>query len=78
MLSGYGFTPGSDRLIFKAIIGYAFPVPGKNNDAGAASNFMTVGTQPRSAPNPPAWKIGFFSVTPKPQGRRGLVARSVT
>jgi hypothetical protein len=25
MLSGYGFTPGSDRLIFKAIIGYAFP-----------------------------------------------------
>jgi hypothetical protein len=62
MLSGYGFTPGSDRLIFKAIIGYAFPVPGKNNDAGAASNFMTVGTQPRSAPNPPAWKIGFFSV----------------
>jgi hypothetical protein len=52
MLSGYGFTPGSDRLIFKAIIGYAFPVPGKNNDAGAASNFMTVGTQPRSAPNP--------------------------
>jgi hypothetical protein len=23
---GHGFTPGSDRLIFKAIIGYAFPV----------------------------------------------------
>ena len=61
MLSGYGFTPGSDRLIFKAIIGYAFPVPGKNNDAGAASNFMTVGTQPRLAPIPHAWKIGFFS-----------------
>ena len=34
MLSGYGFTPASDRFIFKAIIGYAFPVPGKNNDAG--------------------------------------------
>jgi hypothetical protein len=26
---GYGFTAGSDRLMFKAIIGYAFPVPGK-------------------------------------------------
>ncbi len=23
--AGYGFTPGSDQLIFKAIIGYAFP-----------------------------------------------------
>ena len=48
--AGYGFTPGSDRLIFKAIIGYAFPVPGKNNDAGASS--MTMGTQPRPASNP--------------------------
>ena len=48
--AGYGFTPGSDRLIFKAIIGYAFPVPGKNNDAGASS--MTMGTQARPASNP--------------------------
>jgi hypothetical protein len=48
--AGYGFTPGSDRLIFKAIIGYAFPVPGNNNDAGASS--MTIGTQPRPASNP--------------------------
>ena len=45
--AGYGFTPGSDRLIFKAIIGYAFPVPGNNNDAGASS--MMMGTQPRPA-----------------------------
>ena len=29
---GYGFTTGSDHLIFKAIIGYDFPVPGKSND----------------------------------------------
>jgi hypothetical protein len=51
--AGYGFTPGSDRLIFKAIIGYAFPVPGKNNDAGGASNAsMTMGSQPRAAQNP--------------------------
>jgi len=49
--AGYGFTPGSDRLIFKAIIGYAFPVPGKNNNAGGASSAssMTMGTQPRPA-----------------------------
>ena len=26
---GYGLTPESDRLVTKAIIGYAFPVPGK-------------------------------------------------
>jgi hypothetical protein len=25
---GYGLTPGSDRVVAKAIIGYAFPVPG--------------------------------------------------
>jgi hypothetical protein len=52
--AGYGFTPGSDRLIFKAIIGYAFPVPGKNNDSGGASSAssMTMGTQPRPGQNP--------------------------
>jgi hypothetical protein len=25
---GYGFTHGSDRLIVKIILGYAFPLPG--------------------------------------------------
>jgi hypothetical protein len=30
---GYGLTPGSDRLVTKAIIGYAFPVPGKQDEA---------------------------------------------
>lgn len=30
---GYGLTPGSDRLITKAIIGYSFPVPGKEREA---------------------------------------------
>jgi len=29
---GYGLTPSSDRWIIKTIIGYAFPLPGK--DAG--------------------------------------------
>jgi hypothetical protein len=47
--AGYGFTPGSDRLIFNAIIDYAFPVPGKK-DEGAIS--MTMGTSPRAAQNP--------------------------
>lgn len=50
--AGYGFTPGSDRLIFKAIIGYAFPVPGKNKDDGGGSNSsMMMGTQARAAQN---------------------------
>jgi len=31
---GYGLTPGSDRLVVKTIIGYAFPVPGTNSAAG--------------------------------------------
>jgi len=31
---GYGLTAGSDRLAVKGILGYAFPVPGKNGDAG--------------------------------------------
>jgi hypothetical protein len=34
---GYGLTPASDRLVFKTIIGYAFPVPGANAEAPAAS-----------------------------------------
>jgi hypothetical protein len=51
--AGYGFTPGSDRLIFKAIIGYAFPVPGQNKDSSGASNTsMTMGTQLRPTQNP--------------------------
>jgi hypothetical protein len=51
--AGYGFTTGSDRLIFKAILGYAFPVPGKSSDnSGAQNNTLAMGTSPRSSPNP--------------------------
>ena len=32
---GHGFTPGSDGLVVKAIIGYSFPVPGKSDDAAS-------------------------------------------
>ncbi len=54
--AGYGFTPGSDRLIFKVIIGYAFPVSGKNNDSGGvSSSSMTMGSQPRLAQN--SWLV---------------------
>ena len=51
---GYGFTPGSDRLIFKAIIGYAFPVPGNNkdNDSGSSQNTPLAMGTPRQSPNP--------------------------
>jgi hypothetical protein len=48
---GYGFTPGSDRLVFKAIIGYDFPVPGKSNDGSPASP-QAMGTSARAAENP--------------------------
>jgi len=47
---GYGFTPGSDGLVIKAIIGYAFPVPGKSdNSASAQSASLSMGTSPRTA-----------------------------
>ncbi len=35
---GYGLTPGSDRLVVKTIVGYAFPVPGQKPDANAHMN----------------------------------------
>jgi hypothetical protein len=49
---GYGFTPGSDRLIFKAILGYAFPVPGKSNDSGSSQTTPLAMATPRPSPNP--------------------------
>jgi len=48
---GYGFTPGSDRLMVKAIIGYAFPVPGKSDsDSSASTTPLAMGTPARPAP----------------------------
>ncbi len=49
---GYGFTPGSDRVVAKAIIGYAFPVPGKGNDGNTAPK-LSMGTAARSTQD--AW-----------------------
>ena len=51
--AGYGLTPGSDRLVFKAIIGYAFPVPGKSDSNGSSPNVpLAMGTSARSSQNP--------------------------
>ncbi len=47
---GYGFTTGSDRLMVKAIIGYAFPVPGKSADNASAQNTpLAMGTSATGA-----------------------------
>jgi hypothetical protein len=49
---GYGFTPGSDGLVVKAIIGYAFPVPGKSENGDAPPNTpLAMGTSLRPSPN---------------------------
>ncbi len=53
---GHGFTPGSDGLVIKAIIGYAFPVPGKSGDDGSSQGTpLAMGTSTRSSPN--AWSM---------------------
>ncbi len=53
---GHGFTPGSDGLMLKAIIGYAFPVPGKSDDAGTSqATPLAMGTSTRSSQN--AWSM---------------------
>jgi hypothetical protein len=45
---GYGFTSGSDGLVIKAIIGYAFPVAGKSDEDGSSPNTpLAMGTSTR-------------------------------
>jgi len=51
---GYGFTGGSDRLVAKAILGYAFPVPGKGSDGNAVPK-LGMGTAARSTQD--AWNM---------------------
>jgi hypothetical protein len=46
--AGYGLTPGSDRFVLKAILGYAFPVPGKSADETSPSRPLGMGTPARS------------------------------
>jgi len=51
---GYGFTGGSDRVVAKAIIGYAFPVPGKSGGGNTAPK-LSMGTAARATQD--AWSI---------------------
>jgi hypothetical protein len=44
---GYGFTPGSDGLVVKAIIGHAFPVPGKSDGGSSPNTPLVMGTSNR-------------------------------
>ncbi len=43
---GYGLTSGSDRLVTKVIVGYAFPVPGKGKEASGSP----MGSLPKTKP----------------------------
>jgi hypothetical protein len=50
--AGYGFTAGSDRFVLKAILGYAFPVPGKSDAGTTPSTPLAMGTPARSMQAP--------------------------
>jgi hypothetical protein len=49
---GYGLTSGSDRLVAKAIVGYAFPVPGKDDGDHMAPMTPVVNRASSRAPLP--------------------------
>lgn len=61
--AGYGFTPGSDRFVLKAILGYAFPVPGKSGDNETPATPMRMGTSAHAMANPLASSLGYPLVT---------------
>ena len=49
---GYGLTPGSDRLVAKTILSYAFPVPGKpDSNESSMKAPPTMRGSLRAAPN---------------------------
>ena len=51
--AGYGFTPGSDRFLLKAILGYAFPVPGKSEGGTtSAAPPLAMGTSAHAMQEP--------------------------
>jgi hypothetical protein len=50
--AGYGFTPGSDRFVLKAILGYAFPVPGKSDNDSSGTSSLGMGTSARATQQP--------------------------
>ena len=50
--AGYGLTSGSDRFVLKAILGYAFPVPGKTGGDDAPVTPLNMGTSARAMQEP--------------------------
>jgi hypothetical protein len=61
--AGYGLTPGSDRFVVKAILGYAFPVPGKGNDSGRQTSSMRMGSSARATDDLMTSSLGYPLVT---------------
>ena len=57
--AGYGFTTGSDRFVLKAIIGYAFPVPEKNNQVDQQASSLKMGTASRYPQNGSPYGAGY-------------------
>jgi hypothetical protein len=55
---GFGLTSGSDKMIAKTIISYAFPAPGAKNDADSSQGALMT---PRSMLR--ARRDNQFSVT---------------
>jgi hypothetical protein len=49
---GYGLTAGSDRLVAKAIIGYAFPAPGQADRSSAKPSTTMAMANPLARPSP--------------------------
>ena len=45
--TGFGFTPGSDRFIVKAIFGYAFPVARKSTEPDSSPTSLKMGAPSR-------------------------------
>ena len=45
--TGFGFTPGSDRFIVKAIFGYAFPVASKTIEPDSLPTSLKMGAPSR-------------------------------
>jgi hypothetical protein len=57
--AGYGLTPGSDRLVAKAILGYAFPVPGQKDSGDGASTMSMANPLARQPPGAIALPAGM-------------------
>jgi hypothetical protein len=59
---GYGLTSGSDRLVTKAIIGYAFPVPGGSKEANSGGLKRLPAARPFVASSAPTVPDGLTAM----------------